>query len=107
MNNDQFMTLKAKLEAQSHSTNRHMASIASSSKSLRLFETYNDVIQRPVDLKRRINGTVLHVGFGSCPRGSRLKSFNTCRTSSYLPGFAATSCSYQCSPQSKGNLVLQ
>ncbi|KAM2526636.1 hypothetical protein TB1_023994 [Malus domestica] len=64
MNNDQFMTLKAKLEAQSHSTNRHMASVASSSKSLRLFETYNDVIQRPVDLKRRINGTVLHVGLG-------------------------------------------
>ncbi|KAM1741705.1 hypothetical protein ACFX11_011775 [Malus domestica] len=30
---------------------------------LHLSETYDDVIQQSVDLKRRVNSTVLHIGF--------------------------------------------
>ncbi|KAM1295499.1 hypothetical protein ACFX2H_015291 [Malus domestica] len=56
----QFTTLKAKLEAQSLSLKNDLVF---KSESLRLSETYDDIIQRPVDPKRRVNGAVLHVGF--------------------------------------------
>lgn len=56
----QFTTLEAKSEAYSLSLQN---GLVFKSESLRLSETHDDIIQRPVDPKLRLNGTVLHAGF--------------------------------------------
>ncbi|CAL9031105.1 unnamed protein product [Prunus brigantina] len=62
----QFTTLEAKSDAYSLSLQN---GLVFKSESLRLSETYDDIIQRPVDPKLRMSGTVLHAGFmvkGDC-----------------------------------------
>ncbi|KAK9926920.1 hypothetical protein M0R45_024128 [Rubus argutus] len=56
----QFTTLKDKARAQSLSLT---ADLVIKSHNLRLFETYDDIIARPLDPKHRLNDTVLHAGF--------------------------------------------